>query len=106
MRHPAAVTVLATSATVLVAALCDARPALFFLGFGVACFALAAMVRDAELPQTFGPLLWVTAGAVQLAAFGAMRDARPADPLLGALAALGGTYLILGTLAWLRARFS
>jgi hypothetical protein len=106
MRHPIAIAGLATSTTVLVAALRDARPAMFFCAFGVACFALAGLVRDAALALTFGPLFWMTAGAVQLAAFGALREARPADPVVGALAVLGSSYLILGTVAWLRARFS
>lgn len=106
MRHPIAIAALATSATVLVASLRDAEPALFFLAFGVACFALAALVRDAAIPHSIGPLFWVTAGAVQLGAFGAMRPLRPADPVLGALAVLGAGYLILGTLTWLRARSS
>ena len=106
MRHPLAIAVLATSGTALVAALRDARPPLFFFSFGVACFALAAMVHDSDVPASVGPLFWVAAGAVQLAAFGAIREVHPADPALLALAALGCTYLFLGTVAWLRARLS
>ncbi|HYX69908.1 MAG TPA: hypothetical protein VE825_12290 [Terriglobales bacterium] len=106
MRHPIAIAALATSSTVLVAALRDAHPPLFFFAFGIACFALAAIVRDSEVPASFGPLFWVTVGAVQLAAFGAIRQAHPADPALLALAALGFTYLLLGTVAWLRERLS
>lgn len=106
MRHPAAIAILATSTTVLVAALCEMRTSLFFLAFGVVCFALATLVRSAELTDAGGPLICVITGAVQLAAFGTLRDARPADPVLIALAALGSTYLILGTVAWLRARTS
>ncbi len=106
MRHPIALAALANSANVLVASLRDARPAIFFFAFGIACFALASLVRDATLPDTFGPLFWVAAGTVQLVAFGAIYPARPADPVLGALAVLGMSYLILGTLAWVRARFS
>ncbi len=106
MRHPIAIAALATSATVLVASLRDAEPALFFFAFGVACLALAGLVRDAAFPHGIGPLFWVTVGAVQLAAFGAMRPLRPADPVLSALAVLGAGYLILGTFVWLRARFS
>lgn len=106
MRHPIAIAALATSTTVLVAALRDARPAMFFFAFGITCFALAGIVRDAEIPDTFGPLFWVTAGAVQLAGFGALGEAHPADPAPSALAVLGFGYLILGTIAWLRTRFS
>ncbi len=106
MRHPIAFAALATSTTVLVAALREVRPALFFLAFGIVCFALAALVRDAALPHTYGPLFWVTAGAVQLAAFGMIQPSRPTDPALGILAMLGAGYLILGTIAWLRTRFS
>jgi hypothetical protein len=106
MRHPIALAALATSTTVLVAALRDVRPAMFFFAFGIACFALAGLVRDAALPHTYGPLFWVTAGAVQLAAFGMIEPSRPTDPVLGLLVVLGTGYLVLGTIAWLRARFS
>lgn len=106
MRHPIALATLATSTTVLVAALREVRPALFFFAFGVACFALAGLVRDAALPDTYGPLFWVTVGALQLAAFGVIQPSRPTDPVLGLLAVLGAGYLVLGAIAWLRARFS
>lgn len=106
MRHPLASAALATSTTVLVASLVDLRPGMFFLAFGVACFALAGVVRDADLPATCGPLVLVTAGAVQLTAFGAIRTAHPLDPVLGALVVLGSGYLVLGMLAWVRARIS
>lgn len=106
MRHPIAMAALATSSTLLVAALHQARPGMFFLMFGVACFALSGLVRDPEMPPTLGPVLWTVVGAVQLCAFGALRNAHPADPALAILAALGLGSLILGTAAWLRARFS
>ncbi len=106
MRHRIALAALATSTTVLVASLREARPALFFFAFGIVCFALAGLVRDAAPAHTWGPLFWMAAGTVQLAAFGAIRQARPADPILSALAVLGSAYLVLGTIAWLRARFS
>ena len=106
MRHPIALAALATSTTLLVAALHAARPALFFFAFGAACFAVAGMVRDADCPETLGPLFWLSAGAVHLAAFAAVHEARASDPSLLLLAMLGFAYLFLGTVAWVRARFS
>lgn len=106
MRHPIAIAALATSTTLLVAALRDARPALFFFAFGIICFAAASLVRHAELPDTWGPLFWVTAGALHLMAFAAIVQARGADPALGILGSLGIAYFLFGTIAWIRARFS
>lgn len=106
MRHPLAFAALATSLTVLVAALREARPGLFFLAFGVICFVLAGLLRDQALPASAGPLFWVAAGAVQLVACSAIRPAHADDPVLGLLAPVGLAYLLLGTVAWVRTRFS
>lgn len=105
MRHPIATAALATSTTVLVASLRDARPSVFFFALGIACFAVARIVRDAEVPD-LGPLVWMIAGAVHLAAYAALREVHPTDAARSVLAALGLAYLILGTVAWMRARFS
>jgi len=106
VRHPIAIAALAAGTTVLVAALQDARPVRFFLAFGVMCFGLAAMARDEALSDTSRPLLCVIAGTMQVAAFGAMREARAADPFLTAFAVLGFSCLLFGTIAWVRTRLS